>query len=214
MRSIITFTLLCIAALSSPQLLADRAKRTPRIWEPPVLYPENFPKPSVPKPMITSVNLAKTRIILEETRLDDVRRLVGGTLGHKGDAGGSLSWLCYSGNDGAGRWVLWLESSEIAGGTVNGFAMQRVETNLAVDSRCESLSNEADLPLGLKLDLPEIAVLKILGRPTLRHRNTLVYYHEHNEMIRGEPYSAGNSVSVFFQHGSAAIIEVWKTTSS
>ncbi len=66
--------------------------------------------------MITSLQLANMKIILEETTLENVRATLGVDTGHSGDASNAVEWLCLYGTDADGRWALWLESSEMGGG--------------------------------------------------------------------------------------------------
>jgi len=185
------------------------------VWQPPKLdRPDTLPKATVSKEMITNLRVEKTQVILEETRLDEVRKNLGGTIGSHGDASEALQWLCFRGSDAKGKWALWLESSEMGGGTVDGFAWQRIAGKATVDRRCRTQDVEVALPVGLGIGSTESEVRRILGSPTVRYRNTLIFHHEHEENIRNEPFTASNTVYLELRNGAAWTIQVWKITSN
>jgi hypothetical protein len=167
--------------------------------------------------MITELRVSGLRIVLEKTPLVEVRNRFGGTIGYKGDAGDFLSWLCLHGTDLRGKWVLWLTSDEIDGGSVGGFRLQRVEHAAEFDKRCQMLPEKqggVELPIALQLGIEEAKVVSILGEPTRRSSQTFLYLHEHEEMIHNQPYWAANSVAVLLRGGIAWAIEVRKSTTS
>jgi len=195
------------------------SSRTHVAWQPPGwdgLFNE-LPTATVPKEMVGAFRVSDFPIELEETKMDDVRAHLGGTIGHKGDAGEYLEWLCFRGTDSEGRWVLWLESGEIDGGMVGRFRWQRLPMNAELDQRCRMLQREAGgilLPISLRLGTTEKEVLKTLGTPTVRRGDRLIYVHEHDETIRGEAFTSYNIVEVRFRGGTVCAIGVSKTVSS
>jgi len=164
--------------------------------------------------MITKLRVAKMQVILEETPLSDVQKNLGGTIGASGDASEALKWLCFQGSDAKGRWALWLESDEMGGGNVDGFAWQRIAEKVSLDRRCRTQAIEIELPIRLAIGLTESEVRGILGTPTTEYRNTLVFEHEHQETIRNEPFTASNTVYVHIRSGVVWSVQVWKTTSN
>jgi len=201
------------------QISADSpAGRNPVVWQPPTLQlPDTLPQPTVPKEMITTLRVEKMLIVLEKTEMREVQTRLGGSIGHRGDASEALAWLCFDGADANGRWALWLESSELGGGWVDGFALQRLDPNASTDHRCRKLGKPnggIELPIALRLGLTEMQVRTILGQPTIKYRNTLVFEHEHEETIRNEPFTAINSVYVTLRGGAVWTIQVWKDTTS
>jgi hypothetical protein len=125
----IVFALLLATAAAFAQ--SDRI-----IWQPPTLHlPDTLPHATVPKEIITSLRVARMQVILEETPLKDVQKTLGGTIASRGDASEALQWLCFHGSDSKGRWALWLESSEMGGGHVDGFAWQRIAEKATLDRR-------------------------------------------------------------------------------
>ena len=195
---------------------ADAPSHADIKWQPPVIQaPTLPPQPTIPREMITSVRVATELVILEDTMMTDVRRRLGGSLGHHGDAGEYLEWLCYYGADANGRWALWLESSEIAGGAVDGFVLQRLDGDARMDQRCGNLqTRRIELPVALKLGMTEAQVRDSLGKPTLKFRNTLVFQHEHSKTLHNEPYTASNTILVVLRKGVVWAIGVDKDTTS
>ena len=177
-------------------------------------FSRHAPAGEISKEMIARLRVAKLEITLEQTPLIEVQKKLGGTIGRRGDAGESLQWLCFHGADSEGRWALWLESSEMGGGSVNGFALQRISRKATVDSRCLTQGVKLDLPVGLGIGLTEMQVRRILGKPTAVYHNTLIYDHEHEETVRNEPFTASNTVAAAFRGRVVWSIQVWKTTSN
>lgn len=203
MRRIIISILLSTAAAFA------QSERT--VWQPPTLdLPDTLPRATVSKEMITELRVAKMQVILEETPLSDVQKNLGGTIGARGDASEALQWLCFHGSDAKGRWALWLESSEMGGGNVDGFAWQRIVEKTTLDRRCRTQAIEIQLPIPLAIGLRESGVRGILGAPTMEHRNTLVFENEHQEIIRNEPFTASNTVYVELRSGVVWSVQVWK----
>jgi hypothetical protein len=195
-------------------------KHGPPIWAPQIIwkFDDHFqPKPTVPKEMIASLRVSGVTIPLEEyAKLEDMQTRFGGKIGVEGDAADSLLWLCLHGSDAAGPWVLWLESGEIDGPYVGGFQWRRVSRSAQVDERCSALpdTSEVELPINLRLGMSEKKVIKLLGSPTSRRGDTLLYEHEHDELIRGEEFKSSNSLIVELRGGVVWAIQVNKTTTN
>jgi hypothetical protein len=205
----------CIVITILLATTATFAQSDPIIWQPPILdLPDTLPHATVSKEMITKLRVAKMQVILEETPLNDVQKNLGGTIGSRGDASEALQWLCFHGLDAKGRWALWLESSEMGGGNVDGFAWQRIDEKATLDRRCRAHAVEIGLPIQVAIGSTESEVRRNLGTPTAKHRNTLVFYHEHQETIRNEPFTASNTVYVGLRRGVVWSVQVWKTTSN
>ena len=212
----VLFVITCVAA-------AQKASDSPSqagllIWEPPTLeFPDTLPRATIPQVMIATVRVANMPIVLEETALNDVQTRLRADMGHRGDASEALGWLCFYGTDANGRWALWLESSEMGGGTVDGFALQRLDRDAKPDRRCRMVRKDdggVELPIPLRLGLTETQVRKFLGRPTVRHHSTVIFDHEHEETIHNEPFTASNTVAIALGSGVVWAIQVWKTTSN
>jgi hypothetical protein len=209
------FLLTCIAfAQTSPNSSSD----SHLVWQPPTLQlPETQPRFTVSKEMMTTLRFAKMPIALEKTPLGDVEKRLGGNIGRRGDASDALAWLCFNGRDGNAAWALWLESSELGGEIIDGYALQRLDQNARVDQRCRTFGKsegEIDLSVALRLGATEMQVRKILGTPTAVYGNTLVFAHRHQQDIGGEPFTVSNTVYITLRAGTVWTIQVWKDTVS
>jgi hypothetical protein len=222
MSQIVAVALLCLAVCPAFAQTTVRQPTgdEPTIWAPPILWKFNdraLPKATVPKEMIASLRVSGVTIPLEEeTELETMQSRFGGEIGSQGDAADSLGWLCLYGSDGIGPWVLWLESGEIDGPYIGGFQWRRVSHSSRFDERCSALpdTSEVRLPIGLGLGTSEAKVIRILGRPTSRRGDTLLYEHEHDELIRGEQFFSTNTVIVALRGGVVRAIQAVKTTTN
>ena len=203
-----------LALLLTSVALAQMNTRV--VWEPPNWdFPQDT-KATIPKEMLSNLRVSTVAVTLEETRLDKVVQLLGATAGAKGDAGDSVQWLCFRGTDGGNQWVLWLESGEIDGGSVGSFQWQQLSTDAKGDLRCHVLSgtHPVELAVPLKLGMAEADVLKLLGKPSLRRSERMIYLHEHSESLSGVPYDSTNIIMIRIHEGLVTSIAVSKTTSS
>lgn len=186
------------------------------IWEPPAWgLPDVLPKATVPKQMLATLRVSNFLINLEDTRMNDVLKTLGGTFGGRGDAGESDQWLCFHGQDRGGGWVLWLESGEINGGTVGSFQWHRLNNGVLFDPRCKLLGGaKVEIPIESRLGMATADVLRSLGPPTVNQADRLIYVHEHELTIRAEPFTSFNVVMIDLRGGRVSAIKVSKTTSS
>jgi hypothetical protein len=186
-------------------------------WEPPALMtPEVLPNPNGSDDMIAALRIGDTNVTLEKTPLASLQSLFGGTIGHRGDAGDSLSWLCLGGSNSGKSWVLWLESGEIDGDTVGGFRWEAINPGTQLDHRCGQVRapTGVELPLPLQPGTSQSDLLRTLGAPAARKEGRLLFIHEHEMSLNSESYTATNSISVLLRKGSVWAIEVWKSTVS
>lgn len=212
------FLLLACWGIQSQSSGGAGPERKVTVWGPPKAdWPMEMPKPTVPKEMITRLNVVGWPIELEETELERARKHFGLVIGSSGDASEALSWICFQGSDEGGAWALWLYSSEIDGAEIGGFQWQRIPSNLRVDRRCKSLDTQqgtVELPIRLHLGVTEPEVVAELGLPSGRHRHSVVYFHEHNLTLHELPYTAGNDVLITYDNGRVAMIAVNYTVAS
>jgi hypothetical protein len=216
----VAITLFFVAAWSaSAQTIAPMpALDESAIWEPQSLLRfGDGPalRPTVPREMIASLRIAGVNVPLEEDlELQALQVRFGGKVGAAGNASNWHAWLCLHGSGTAGPWVLWLESDEVDGPYIGGFQLRRVSRSARFDDRCAALPDMAkiEMPIGLALGTPKTRVIRVLGRPTTRAGNVLLYEHEHNELIRGEEFTSFNSVTVELRDGVVSAIDVAKTT--
>lgn len=212
--------LLCLLLLCTLQAQTfDSRPLSQPIWNPPHVF-EEFPtstKATAHKGIVKSLRVDGQRIVLETTELVAIQKNVGGVIGNRGDAGGSLSWLCLHASDSHGTWVLWLLSSEIDNGSVGGFRWQLVKNTTTFDSRCFALPVKdatIQLPTPVGLGMPKEDVIHTLGSPTFSTGNTLFYLHDHELTLHNEPYTESNTLTIMLRGNRVAAIEVWKSTTS
>ena len=208
------FALVCVcSAQTANKTQGNRAI----LWSPPDFgWPEDLQQATVPKEMIRSFKVGDLPIILEETKLEDVRRLFGGTIGSQGDASEAVAWLCLHGSDASGKWMLWLTSGELEGSIyIDGIQWRRLSSNERPDRRCASLPvNKAGiaLPIALHPGMKRQEVMQVLGRPTEAHGGMLIYFHEHQETIHNEPYSVDNTIGFSLRGDAVREIDVNRVT--
>jgi hypothetical protein len=207
-----------IAVFVAATVTVCNAQTTRILWPPPRIdWPADLPRPTIPNEMIGKLRVANMPIVLEETRLRDAQKRLGGTIGHRGDAGDAEAWLCLHGVDAKGSWILWLTSGEIDGPAIGGFQWKRLALDEIPDRRCRLIPREMggiELPLALHPGMTEAEVRKTLGRPTLARGRELIFWHEHQEVIQGISYTSDNTVGVNFNDGIATEVDVVKTISN
>lgn len=100
---------------------------------------------------------------------------------------------------------------------VDGFAVQRLDNDAEADRRCRMLRKDDGgfgLPIPIHLGMTEMQVRTLLGEPTLRYRNTVMFDHGQQETIRNELFTVSNTVAVAVRGGMVWVIQVWKDTSN
>jgi hypothetical protein len=186
------------------------------VWKPLRVWKSDaLPNATVSKEMASKLRLSDMTVELEKTEMTDVQKRFGGTFGEEGDAGTSLEWLCLQGGDATGHWVLWLKSGELNDGSVGSFQWRRVNRAAKFDKRCGMLpkrEGSVHLPIALDLGMAEAELLQLLGQPTVRRGNTLLYVHEHEVADQKGTYTALNTLSIVVREGKVTTIDVLKAT--
>jgi hypothetical protein len=210
--------LLLLMGTTSGQAVGGLEEATQIPWQPfKVQFPSVAPSPTIPKEMVSHLTVANWPITLETTMLTDAQRRFGGSIGHSGDAGEFLQWLCLFKRNAEDGWVLWLTSGEIDGGSIGGFVWLHMSAAQKIDSRCTELNAEQAtvmLPIPLKLNMTRNSVEQLLGKPSGRFHETFTYLHEHEGTIRHAPYTWENSIDIVYRRGLVQAIQVGLTISS
>jgi hypothetical protein len=216
MKRIISAALFCLLASILPAQRSSNLQNS-TVWKPPrIIKSDALPKGSVSRLMVEALRISDLNVQLEETNMKQAQQRFGGTFGAQGDAGDSLEWLCLSGRDVGGRFVLWLKSGEMDAGTVGSFQWRRVPSEARFDARCAKLSegDKVKLTIPLHLGISESQLFEALGEPTVRHGNTLLYVHEHGEESKNGPFTVFNTVSIMLRDSAVWAIEVLKVSVS
>jgi hypothetical protein len=214
-----TFALILTTVAVLPTFCAESAQvrqKPATLWKPPSIgVSQNLPPATIHNEVIKTVRVAGMQIVLDETRWEAAQQHLGATIGHSGDAGDSLKWMCFHGADSKAKWIFWLQSNEVNGDNVGGFQWQLLERGQQPDPRCQDVAHEGhavELPIRLQLGMTEAEVKKILGAPTVRRGGLLTYFHEHQITIDKSPYTASSIVDILLSDGRVSAIQGWKTT--
>jgi len=146
--------------------------------------------------------------------LEDMRELLGGEVGHRGDASSSLDWLCIV--DVHANWVLWLQSGPTHADRIGSFQLRRLPPDSQVDPRCTSLledASEVEIPIQIWLGTPVLKVIEVLGEPTATLDNgVLLYFHAHEPggtRLEFTDEVTFNTIWILLQDEVVEAIEVW-----
>jgi hypothetical protein len=209
---------LAFSLLAGRSLFAVQASDALVSWRPPKpITPASLPKPLSSDDLMSELRVGDMNVVLEKTPLTSVQSRFGGTIGQHGDAGDYLSWLCLSGANAGKRWILWLESAEIDGGTIGGFRWQALTSTAQVDRRCGHVKDSRG---GVELQRPfepgtsESELLQTLGQPANKQGDRLLFVHEHQVQVNDQSFTATNTISILLHQGAVWAIEVWKSTVS
>ena len=140
--------------------------------------------------------------------MQEAQRRLGGVMGSDGSAIGP-AWLCLTGGDSAGPWVLWLTSYDIDGGNVGSFEWERLAAGTRFDARCHTLPAgpaTVRLPLPMRLGTARTEVEHLLGKPSASRGQTAFYLYEHALTLGHEPSTADNSVGVVYSDGKVRLL--------
>ncbi len=210
-----------IAGLVSVAVLPLLAAAEVPLWEPPIIWAESsLPEPTGKRDFVQRLRIGALDVVLEETPLADVSRRLKAPVGHRGDAGDSVSWVCLLGEDQDGPWALWLESGEIHGRTVGAFLLKRRSSGERFDSRCVRLAAAVVISLPIRLGMSRAELVRTLGKPAARSGETVVYFG--CQMVKVKPQGAQeaedfdlcSSLYVRLRAGLVDAVEVWRTTTS
>jgi hypothetical protein len=210
------FALLVGAALIGP----TDAAVAQTIWEPPPAASDGPESKDAPvargsQDIVSTLKVGARFVALQETPLQDLQAQFGGTIGHRADAGPSLSWLCLWRPGKRQIWVLWLEDSELSAGTVAAFQWRVESPTSTVDPRCQALPAGAtvDVPLRIRPGQRRTQVRAHLGPPSLDGGDSWLYLRARQIDSQGTPFDVTNGMVIGFRDGRVDSIDAWKTTS-
>lgn len=138
--------------------------------------------------------MGKFDVRFEKTTLKALATAAGlGTMHHRGDAGESLYWLCYTIRGGTTAERLWIVAHGEMGGSEHAVTMvsaQELAATARPSADCPALPpalQPLSFPQGLWLGTPEGEALKALGRPSLRKGAWRSFAYEGKERGDCEP---------------------------
>lgn len=157
--------------------------------------PDEISAVSSIKPILPNeANWGTSTITLEESNLLTIQKIVGGTILHRGDAGGSEYSLCYrlSLNGQSGH--VWLISGELGGNThdVNVIYLELDKKNRYFSEKCQNLPQKLQPVniegyIGLGQNIGKIK--DKLGEPSAQKDNWQFYIHKGQAPNQYERYS-------------------------
>ncbi len=170
--------------------------------------------PTVVKRLATRFSLGAFAGRFEETKLDTVRNAVGeGSIQHKGDAGGSIYWLCYK----HAQHRLWVVSGGEIGGSdhlVTEIVEEFIEKETETSTDCAVMPEKfAPLVLDgkLRLGMSRREVVTALGPPSKSETAQMVYSHR-GKRARGFEETA--TLILRFREGELVSMRGLKTTTN
>lgn len=193
------------------------------LWEPPRIGVQSIvEQPTGALDLVSKITIGPFQVALEDTPLEEVGTHFSASIGHVGDAGESLAWVCLHGQDRIGQWVLWIESGEIHGPMCGGFLLMRRTANSQLDSRCKPVADgRISMPILVRLGMSRAQVVAALGPPTSQSGSHLFYYHHRivtlspKAGVAPEPFDMNNTLYIRLNSGNKVdAFQVWRTTSS
>jgi len=152
-----------------------------------------------------SAHMGAFSVALGETKLTDVSRVIGsGTIVQQGDAGGSLSYLCYTLEGGGTDERLWLTSSELGGGEyIDGLTIVTIKTAIGTD-KCPVIDLSAwpvTLDNGVMIGMDQDQIIQKLGEPSKRVGRFMAYSYYTVLTRNGVKYDADGLLSLHITDG-------------
>ena len=177
-------------------------------WEPPSISDgPQLPPIAVSSDLMPSLRIGSVDVVLNRTPLAAIARQFEARIGRRGEANDALGWICLTGRDAGGRWMLWLQSGEIHGGAIGAFQLRRIGAAERIDSRCVISRADIRTLAAVRLGTSRADVKRLLGEfsgaPAM-----VSYLYEHP----GPADSTIESlISVLFAGDTLTAFEVWRT---
>lgn len=169
----------------------------------------------------TGLRMGAFRVRFEKTILDDVRRAAArGEIAHRGDAGESVYWLCYTNVDGTLVERIWVIAHGEMGGYLHHITGVSAELapNASATTDCPALPNNLK-PLSLDnhlwLGASEADATTKLGAPSYQ-KGTWQSYDFQGKVpgkCDGGGFDLLAGVSLHFQNGRVNSLQAGQTTS-
>lgn len=197
-----------LAFMAAPALVSQVRADAPFAPPTPLIDAGNVkPGPKVAAHTFTLNGVTGT---LEKTTFDQVQKRFGGEVEHQGDAGGSLSWLCY--DLPAKHLRVWLESDELHNHLhqISGISIWTVESP-ANSPRCPVVTGKSSANVDGIAPGQNVATLTArLGVPGLSKDSWSVYAHE----APSGGYTESDRLVVNSENGRITHLQAWRTTAN
>ena len=161
-------------------LIASGASAQEHAPPPPFTVNEAFPSKSLRSPPAQGATFGRLRVRFDETPLQSVTSAFGvGQIAHRGDAGASMYWLCYTGQQPQ-PFRVWLVSQGEMGGTDHRLTEIQVAAvpSASASAQCPGLPpkfQRASLVGGLWVGSTARAWRAHLGPPSFENSAALQY---------------------------------------
>jgi hypothetical protein len=171
-------------------------------------------------PPISSVLLGETEIEFERTNLGEIQESANaGMIYHRGDAGGSEDWVCYTtANDGKPERI-WFSSNELegAGDEISSFYAITGNEKMRPSTSCPELpaklrpvSLQNSLWLGVNTD----RLRQLVGKPSAKIGDWRFYAYDGKVFIKGEDFDRLETLGVKVRNGRIVGLYEFQTTSN
>lgn len=168
----------------------------------------------------SGVRMGTLVVRFEKTTLDDVRRAAAvGDIAHRGDAGASAYWLCYTRSGNAQAERIWVIADGEMGGpehVVTGVSAERL-TNGRATADCPALPNHLEPPSldrRIWLGTSERGAVRKLGVPSFRKGGWRSYDFQSKVPGRcgGEGFDRSASLLLHFRNGRVDSLQAGQIT--
>jgi hypothetical protein len=177
-------------------------------------------KPTLKRNPSTGVRMGALSVRFEESTLDDVVKAASvGAIAHRGDAGASIYWVCFTKVSDAHAERIWVLSDGEMGGRrhqVTGISAQRIPSGTPT-AACPALPNKLtplSLDHNLWLGASKAAVASTLGAFSYQQDGWRSYDYQGKAPGKCEGgYDVSASLLIHFSHGHADSLRVGQVTS-
>jgi len=178
--------------------------------------PRPVAAPTFRRVLVKDIQLGSLRIVMEKTRLTELaRRFPETEIHHRGDAGDSLTWVCYTVRGSSGSFHIWLDSGELEGGDAIDGVVVSPATG-APRPECPGVNigkGPVALDGGVWLGATISAVRGRLGRPSRVYQSMLYYDFRLPLHDDSRDCSIGGGLSLEIEGGIVSRLWADKTTS-
>lgn len=184
----------------------------------PPLLPDSSVQPTLSRPPAIGFRIGATRILFETVPLEKIRRTVGGgAVGHRGDAGDSAYWLCYTVLNGRAH-RLWLVAGELDGPShlVSRVVALRLPIGADAAAGCPALPRKLSISLAptVRLGMTEVQVESVLGPPSLVSGDVRQWAYLRAVPVGRASFERSSYVRVVLKEGSVAQVSSGQTTTN